>query len=139
MLDHFVGTGTDRLGIHAGRADFLVVLGRMHHRRGRQVLLRRGKWLLADDPHFVLVYLFDTIDPGHIGLGRRVVLGIRDKGQRVDHRVRVKLLTVVEFDPLAQFKLDRSVINLFETLGKLAFVLTRDRVPKQQRIPDVRP
>ena len=79
------------------------------------------------------------IDPGHIGLGRRVVLGIRDESQGVDHRVRVELLAVVEFDALAQLEFERAVVDLLEALGKLAFIFACHRVTKQQRIPDVGP
>ena len=127
VIDDLVGAGADRLGVHALRADFLVVLGGMDRERGGQVILGGGERLLADHPHLVLAELLHLLDPLHVLLRHRLVRRIGDEIERVRHRVGVELLAVVEFDALAQVEFQRAVVDLLPALGQLPLVFVGDR------------
>ena len=77
------------------------------------------------------------VDPRHVGLRRRIVLGIRDEGQGVNHGIGIEFLAIMKFDALAQVEFERTVVDLPEALGKLALVLTGNRIPVKQRIPNI--
>ncbi len=135
VLDDAVGSGADRLLVHALRPDLLIVLVRMDDDRACQILDRRRKRPSRHDANAIGLELFRMIDPVDVALRRRLVLRLGDEIQGVDHVVGVEGGAVMKLDALAQLELERLLVDPFPGSRELALVLVALGTAIDQRVP----
>ncbi len=111
MLGDLVGAGADRLFVHALWADFGIILVRVDDDRAGQVFDGGRERPLGLDPDLEFLDLLRFFNPVDVLLGGGLVGDVGGEIQRVDDVIGVELLAVVEFYALAQFQLQRAVVD----------------------------